>query len=173
MADEIKTLNENIDHLSRDVANVTSRFKVWEELKDDLTPLAKEIFNDFVEKLDKLEKDGVFESIKALLEVVAKFQRSFSAQDIANMGDGLIRLAAIMSRFTKPENLDKLEQMVDTIETYDFGQQEKVSLFKLLKRARRPEVLRGFNHVLNLITLMGQNNKQNQGGQYGTTRVRR
>lgn len=164
MADELKILNENIDHLSRDVADVTSRFKVWEELKDDLAPLAKEIFNDFVEKLDKLERDGVFESLKALLEVLAAFQRSFSSQDIANMGDGLIRLAAIMNRFTKPQNLDKLEQMADTIEAYDFGQQGKVSLFKLVKKARQPEVLRGFNHVLNLVTLMGQNNKQNQGG---------
>lgn len=226
MAEDIQALNQKIDHLTREVVAVTSRFKAWDELKEDLvlfsndafkevinflgevdfhlrgqdflflikkllrnvnnlakmmnqleslmelkedlTPLAKEIFNDLVDRLDKLEKDGLFASVNALLGVLNKLQHSFSPRDIAGMGDGLIRLLKVINRFSRPENLDKLERMADTIESYDFGREEKVSLFKLLKKARQPEVLRGLNHALNLVALMGQDKKK-QGGKNGTT----
>ena len=55
-----------------------------------------------------------------------------------------------VKNFTKPENLAKIENILEEIEKYDFEKKRKVSLFSIFKKLRSKEVLRGADVMLDM-----------------------
>ena len=75
------------------------------------------------------------------------------------MGDSIIRLLKIASRMGKPEYLDKLESVMDIIESGRIQKEKKISLLKIFKKARSKEVLQNIGLTLDYIKAASANTK--------------
>jgi uncharacterized protein YjgD (DUF1641 family) len=156
----LKKLLRNVNNIAKTLAQLESVM----EFKEDITPLVKEIFNDVVEKLDKLERDGVLKSLQSLLQVIVKFNERFSPEDVSRLGDGLIRITAMANRLMTPENLEKFEKTLNEFEKIEFNRSRKVSLLKLLKKMKNPEILRSMDAMLEFAAVFSRLNNINQKG---------
>lgn len=141
----LKKLFRNVNNLNRMMGQLESVV----ELVEDVRPLAKDIFNEFIEKLDGLEKEGVIQSLRSLGQVMKKLHANFTPEEIEDLGDQMMRMVKIGFP-PPPGHLEMLADLRNTIQSYEFRPDEKVSLLKILKKLRRPEVLRNLNMVLDI-----------------------
>lgn len=149
----MKKVMRNIGNFSR----IMDQLQSMTELVEDVSPLAKEIFHDMVEKFQELEKDGLFRSMESALKAMKRLNENFTPEEIEQMGDNHVRLIKISNRFTSSENLDKLEMIAQQLQDLNQEERKKVSLFKILKKARNPEVLQSVDLMLDLaVTLTKQ-----------------
>ncbi len=148
----MKKVLRNIGNFSR----IMDQLQSMTELVEDVSPLAKEIFNDLVEKFQQLEQDGLFRSMESALLAMKRLNENFTPEEIEQMGDNHVRLIKISNRFTSSENLDKLELMAEKLHELNQRERKKVSLFKLLKKARNPEVLQSVDLMLDLAATMAK-----------------
>ena len=155
----IKKLLINVGNFSK----IMDQLQSITELMEDVRPLTKEIFNDIIDKLNNLEKEGLFKYLESFKEIFKKFKENFTPEDIALMGNGSIRLLKLVSRFNKPGNIEKLEKIADIIEEADFKKEEKVSLFKLFKKIRKKEILQNAAFALNFISELSKKNNYSGG----------
>lgn len=148
----IKKVLRNVKNVSR----MMDQLESFTELAEDVAPLAKEMFNDVVERFEQLEKDGLFDSMNSMLAGMKRLNENFSPEEIERMGDNHVRLLKLSNRLATPQNLEKLEKISNEIEQLDFEQKKKVSLFKILKKARQPEVLRSLDLALDIATIISK-----------------
>jgi uncharacterized protein YjgD (DUF1641 family) len=152
----IKQLLRNVKNLSK----MMTQLQGITELAEDLSPLVKEVFNDLVEKFEQLEKEGLFDSLQIFLSGIRRLHRNFSLEEIERMGDNHVRLLRLSNRLATSQNLEKLENITGEIEKMDFKHDEKVSLWKIWKKARKPEVLRSINLVLDIAAIISRQNQK-------------
>jgi len=150
----IKKMLRNIKNISR----LMTQLESITDLAEDLSPLVKEIFTDLVEKFEQLEKDGLFNSLESLMSGMKRLHANFTPEEIERMGDNHVRLLKLSNRLATPQNLEKLEHISAEIEKMYFKKREKVSFFKLFKKARNPEVLRSIDLVFDIAAIISRQN---------------
>jgi len=128
----MKKLLRNVRNLNRVMGQLESAVE-WVE---DVGPLAKDIFNDFVEKLDRLEKQGVFRSLQALGRVLQTLNERFTPEEVEDMG---LRFVEAMSDAKR------------AVDAHELDSRRKVSLMGLFRKMRRPEVLRNMAMLLDIM----------------------
>lgn len=142
----IKKLLRNINNISK----MLDQLQSVNEFLDDLKPLSREIFNDVTDKIYILEQKGILESLKRTFSIIEELSENFEPEDVTNFGKAMVLMLKIAKRVANPENLEKLDKIADEIEKYEYNKNRKVSLFKLLKKAKDPVVLRGFDYALDM-----------------------
>jgi uncharacterized protein YjgD (DUF1641 family) len=145
----IKKLLRNVNNISK----MLDQLQSFVEFSQDLSPLAREIVSDVNEKLFELEQKGILESLRRSLGIIETLSENFEPEDVTNFGNALVLVMRAVKGFTKPENLKKIEGIIKEIEEYDFEQKRKVSLLKLLKKARSKEVLKGTDIMLDFVKI--------------------
>ena len=148
----VKKMLRNVKNLSKMMDQLQSLM----ELAEDVGPLAKDMFNDLVNKFEQLEKDGLFTSLQSMMSGMKRLHDNFTPEQIEQMGDNHVKLLKLSNRLATPENLEKLEKIADEIQKIDFKKREKVSLFKVLRKARNPEVLRSIDLVLDIAAIISK-----------------
>lgn len=148
----LKKVLRNIGNFSR----IMDQLQSMTELVEDVSPLAKEIFNDLVEKFQQFEKDGLFRSMESALLAMKRLNENFTPEEIERMGDNHVRLLKISNRFTTAENLDKLEMIAEQLHDLNQKEKQKTSLFKILKKARNQEVLQSVDLLLDLAAILSK-----------------
>jgi len=147
---------------TRTIADMMDQLQSFTELMEDVTPLAKDMFHDVVLRFEQLEKDGLFNTIETMIKGMKRINANFTPEDIERMGDNHVRLLKLSNKLATPENLEKLERIANEVENIDFKADKKVSLFKVLKKARSQEVLRSLDLVLDIATIISKQDKLNQ-----------
>ena len=142
----IKKTFRNINNISK----LLDQLQSFVEFTEDISPLAREIVDDFITKLHELEKKGILESLRRSIGIVETMSENFEPEDVTNFGNSMVLAMRTVKRFTKPENLDKIEKIIEAIEDYDFEKKRKVSLFSLFRKVRSKEVLRGADVMLDI-----------------------
>jgi len=87
-----------------------------------------------------------------------RLHANFTPEEIERMGDNHVWLLKLSNRLATPQNLEKLEHIAAEVEKIDFKKREKVSLFKLFKKARNPEVLRSIDLVFDIAAIISRQN---------------
>ena len=142
----IKKSFRNINNFSK----ILDQLQSFVEFTEDIGPLAHEIVDDFISKLHELEQKGILESLRRSLGIVETLSENFDPEDVTNFGNSMVLAMRTVKRFTKPENLAKIEKILEEIENYDFEKKRKVSLFSIFRKLRSKEVLRGADVMLDL-----------------------
>lgn len=142
-----KKLLVNVKNISKALDTLSSAI----ELMDDVKPLAKDIFNEVIQKLHMMEKHNFFANVENMMQFPIKWNENFEPNEISNFSDAIIRLAKIGTKLGKPENLDKLAKIADALDSTEFNTTKKVSLFTIIRKARSKEVLNTLNYMLDLI----------------------
>jgi uncharacterized protein YjgD (DUF1641 family) len=157
LAAAVKKLLINIKNIS----GMMDQLQSFTELMEDLSPLAKDMFYDVVERFEQFEKDGLFNSLESVLAGMRRLNSNFSPEEIERMGDNHVRLLKLSNRLATGDNLEKLERIANEVEKIDFERSGKVSLFKVLKKARGQEVLRSLDLLLDIATIISKQKNGN------------
>lgn len=142
----IKKSFRNINNISK----LLDQLQSFVEFTEDIGPLAHEIVDDFISKLHDLEQKGILESLRRSLGIVETLSENFEPEDVTNFGNSMVLAMKTVKKFTKPENLGKIEKILEEIESYDFEKKRKVSLFSIFRKLRSKEVLRGADVMLDM-----------------------
>ncbi len=105
--------------LKKMMRNIKNLHFVLDQMKNliDFTltaePLLKSSVPQAIAYLDDLEQRGVLRLLGTGMEVLKKVGASFSAEELQQTADGMVRLAGILKKLTAPEALDLLERSAE------------------------------------------------------------
>ncbi len=90
----------------RSIRNLTYSLEQMENFIDfwkAMEPLLKSSVPNLIDYLDNLERQGVFRTYTAMLQVRAKVATHYGPEEIAAMGDGFVLILGILKKLSNPE----------------------------------------------------------------------
>ncbi len=151
--------------LLRNVRNITKTFEQFENIKDflnDFSPITRELFIDFMNKLDEYDRKGYFQLMKEFGKVMDNVVVSFSAEDVKNLAENAVTILNTVKNLTQPEMLNAINNALTVYKNLDVDISEKVSVFTLLKELNKPEVKKGLAFGLKFLENLGKQEFHNQ-----------
>jgi hypothetical protein len=143
----------------RNVKNLTFALEQMENLIDfvqTIEPLLKSSVPQLIQYLDELERNGVLRIIQAGLGVRSKIASAYSAEDIDQIGDGLVVLIGLAKRLSDPKARELLDKLAALPSDVDLSQAKEVGPLGLLSAAGRSEVKEGLGVVMELTKALGK-----------------
>lgn len=113
-------------------------------------PLFKSSVPQVISYLDDLEQRGVLRLLGTGMEVLKKVGASYSAEELQQTTDGVVRLAGILKKLTAPEALDLLERSADLPSRVNIAGAQAVGPWGMLRRMGDPQVQQGLGVLLEL-----------------------
>ncbi len=142
----IKKTLRNINNISK----LLDQLQSFVEFSEDIGPLTREIVDDFITKLHELEQKGILESLSRSVGIISTFNENFDPEDVTNFGNSMILAMKTVKKLTTPEKLERIEKIIESVETYDFKKKRKVSIFSLFKKLRSREILNSLDTMLDI-----------------------
>ena len=124
------------------------------ELSEDMQTIGKQIFNQGVQELDRLEREGYFAFAREGWQIVERVVEEFDQEDVRALADNIVTILKTVRNMTQPEIMAIANQSVDAIREAP-AENEKLSMLKLIKEMGSPQVKRGMSRMLNLLKAMG------------------
>ncbi len=156
---QLEDLLEMFKRMLRSVRSITFAMSQLENILDFVTtlePLLKSSVPQLINYLDDLEQRGVFRIINATLGVRAKIATAYSAEDIDQIGDGLVSLLGLAKKLTDPQTLAVLERLSEVPAKLDLATSKDVGPFGLLWACSNKEVKEGLCVLMQLTKVMGK-----------------
>jgi uncharacterized protein YjgD (DUF1641 family) len=113
-------------------------------------PLLKSTVPQMIFYMDDLEKKGVFTLLRSSLEIIKKTAETYTAEDMAQIGDGLVKLLGIFKKLTTPEALELLDRAAEVPSRVDLSRAKPAGAWGLLWAMGNPEVKDGLGVLLEL-----------------------
>jgi len=143
----------------RNVKNLTFALEQMENLIDfvqTIEPLLKSSVPQLIQYLDELERNGVLRIIQAGLGVRSKIASAYSAEDIDQIGDGMVVLIGLAKRLSEPKARELLDKLAALPAGLDLSQAKGVGPMGLLSAAGKSEVREGLGVVMELTKALGK-----------------
>jgi uncharacterized protein YjgD (DUF1641 family) len=154
--DQVQT--RDIFHLGkkllRNVPNLTKTFEQLENLEDfvrDFSPISREMFIDFLHRLDEIDRKGYFGFARELRRGLDNVVSSFSVEDARALSDNLVTILSTVKNLTQPGMLSSLNNALQVYQQLDIRVEEEVSLISLLRELNTPEVKRGLAFAIRFL----------------------
>ena len=100
--------------------------------------------------MDDLEQKGVFNLLRSFFEIIKKTADTYTAEDMAQIGDGLVRLLGTVKKLTTPEALELLERAAEVPSRVDLSHAKPAGAWGMLWAMGNPEVKDGLGVLLEL-----------------------
>ncbi len=113
-------------------------------------PLVKITVPQIIFILDDLEQKGVFRLLNTSLEILKNLSQSFSAEDLKQMGDGMVKLLGVMKKLTEPRAVAFIERAAEIPGRIDPTQAKEVGLFGMIGAMSDREIKQGMGVLLEL-----------------------
>ncbi len=125
------------------------------DLGEELNRLSKPMFNQAVEELDRLEREGYFAFAREGWRIVERVVSEFEEDDVRALADNVVTILKTVRNMTQPEIMALANQSVEAIRETPAAD-ENVSAWKLLKEMGSPQVRKGMARMLNLLKALGE-----------------
>lgn len=145
--------------LLRNVNNITKTFEQLEGMKDfiqDAGPISKELFLDFLNKMDEFDRKGYFEFMKQLGTVIDNVVTTFNADDVKNLAENIGVILTTVKNLTQPDMLSAVNNAVSVYKNLEIDVSEKVTFMSLIRELNKPEVRRGLSFALKFLKNLGE-----------------
>ncbi len=126
------------------------------EFVTDLEPLLKSAVPQTISYLDELEQKGVFRIIKATVDLRSKIAAAYTAEDIEEMGDGLVALLGLAKSLSDPKAIELLEKLSTVPSKVDLDKAEKVGVLGLASAGFNSEIGQGLGVMMELTKAIGK-----------------
>lgn len=156
---QLEDLLHLIKRTLRSVRNLTYALDQLENIIDFITtlePLLNSTVPQVINYLDDLEQRGVFRIINATLGIRAKVAEAYSAEDIEEIGDGLVSLLGLAKKLIDPQTKAFLEKVAEVPAELDLFGCKDVGPFGLLSACHNKEVKQGLGVLIELTKGLGQ-----------------
>jgi uncharacterized protein YjgD (DUF1641 family) len=109
-----------------------------------------------IEYLNDLEESGVFRIIKATYDIRAKIATAYTAEDIEQIGDGLVALLGVAKKLSDPQLATLLENLAEVGAIVDLTKSKDVGPFGFFSACSGPESKRGLGVLIELTKALGK-----------------
>lgn len=113
-------------------------------------PLLKSTVPQIIFYMDDLERKGVFNLLSTSLEIIKKTAETYTTEDMAQIGDGLVKLLGIVKKLTTPEALELLDRAAEVPSRVDLSRAKPAGAWGMLWAMGNPEVKDGLGVLLEL-----------------------
>jgi uncharacterized protein YjgD (DUF1641 family) len=142
-----------IKKVLRNVRNLTYSIDQLKNIIDFVLiaePLLKSTVPQMIFYMDDLEQKGVFTLFRSSMEMIKKTAETYTAEDMAQIGDGLVKLLGIFKKLTTPEALELLDRAAEVPSWVDLSRAKPAGAWGLLWAMGNPEVKNGLGILLEL-----------------------
>ncbi len=143
----------------RNINSITKLFTYMEsanDLFDDLKPLGKQVFDDWMDKLNEMDQKGYFEFASELFKIIDTIVTEFTVEDVVLLRENIVSILLTVKNMTQPEMLNSANNALSFFKKMDIEVEKDISFFQLLKKAREPEVKKGMYFMLEFVKSMAQ-----------------
>jgi uncharacterized protein YjgD (DUF1641 family) len=140
-----------IKKMMRNVRNLDFALDQMKNLIDfalTAEPLLKSSVPQVITFLDDLEQRGVLRLLGTGMEVLKKVGASYSAEDLKQVAEGVVRLAGILKKLAAPGALDLLDRAADLPARVDVSAAQAVGPWGMLRGMGDPQVQQGLGVLL-------------------------
>jgi uncharacterized protein YjgD (DUF1641 family) len=155
VAEQLAKINEKLDRLSLIGDDVGRRMERFDDLKEDLVPIAHGALKIAYRKLHELEQKGALDFVAESGQVAMKIATSFTREDVKLLGVNVVKILQTVRNLTQPEVLDVADRAAAALQEAD-AESSKMGLFKAM---RDPEVRRGMTLLLAVLRELGSGGK--------------
>jgi uncharacterized protein YjgD (DUF1641 family) len=113
-------------------------------------PLLKSTVPQMIYYMDDLEQRGVFTLLRSSMEMIKKTAETYTAEDLSQIGNGLVKLLGIFKKLTTPESLALLDKAAEVPSCVDLSRAKPAGAWGLLWAMGNPEVKNGLGILLEL-----------------------
>jgi uncharacterized protein YjgD (DUF1641 family) len=150
----LKKLLRNTKNINRLLTQMESA----EDLFRDLQPLGKQVFDQWLNTLDNLDKKGYFEFFRESLKIFDTIITSFSLEDVRLLRENITSIILTIKGMTQPEILATIDNALLFFRKMDIEVERDMSYFQILKELKKPEVKQGIVFTLEFIKNMAKSN---------------
>ncbi len=123
------------------------------ELAGEVGEVGGAVFESAITRLDELGRRGYFTFFAGLLEVLDRIVTSFDEEDLRQLGNNVVLILETVKQMTQPEIMLLLQRTARIAREDD--EPATVSLFRLLREMRDPEVKLGLHRAMGLLRGLG------------------
>ncbi len=148
--------------LLRNTRNINELLEHFESIQDlfyDIKPLGKQVFDELLDTLNKLDKKGYFEFFAEGAKILDTVVTSFDVNDIRLLRENITTILLTVKSMTQPEMLSSVINAMGFFQKMDIEIHDDISLWKLWRKANTPEVKKGLAFMLEFVKNMAQNGK--------------
>lgn len=120
-------------------------------LMGEVGALSGDAMRSLIEAMARLEERGYATWAKGGLEVVDRIVTSFDEDDIAALGDNVVLIFETIKEMTQPDVMHMLQRSARLVREDAEQQPPKLSMFRLLREMRDPEVKLGIHRMLTVL----------------------
>jgi uncharacterized protein YjgD (DUF1641 family) len=142
-----------IKKVLRNVRNLTYSIDQLKNIIDFVLiaePLLKSTVPQMIFYMDDLEQKGVFTLLRSSMEIIKQAAETYTAEDMAQIGDGLVKLLGIFKKLTTPEALELLDRAAEIPSCVDLSRAKPAGAWGLLWAMGNPDVKNGLGILLEL-----------------------
>jgi uncharacterized protein YjgD (DUF1641 family) len=143
----------------RSVKHIIFALEQMENIVDFVTtiePLLKSSVPQIINYLDDLEQRGVLRIISSTLDVRAKIATAYSAEDIDQIGDGVVAALSLAKKLSDPKAAQFLEKIAELPAKVDLSGAKPVGPFGMLSALSSKEARQGLGVLMQLTKAMGE-----------------
>lgn len=138
---------------TRLIVDGLDRLESMAELFDETQLLSKQVFNQAVTALDRMEQDGYFTFARGGWRIAARIVTEFGEEDIDALGDNVVTILKTVRNLTQPEIMAMTNNALGALQTDELGEQNP-SMWALLRDLSDPKVRRGMARLLNMVKVL-------------------
>ena len=142
----------------RSVKHIIYSLDQLENIIDFVTtiePVLRLMVPQLIAYLNGLEESGVFRIIKATYDIRAKIATAYTAEDIEQIGDGLVALLGVAKKLSDPQLATLMENLAEVGASVDLAKSKDVGPFGFFSACSGPESKRGLGVLMELTKAMG------------------
>jgi uncharacterized protein YjgD (DUF1641 family) len=155
---QLEDLMAMVKRMLRSVKHITFTLAQLENVVDFITtiePLLKSSVPQIINYLDDLEQRGVLRIITSMLDVRAKIAEAYSADDIDQIGDGVVAALGLVKKLSDPKAVEFLEKFAELPSKVDLAGAKPVGPFGMLGALSSKEARQGLGVLMELTKAMG------------------
>jgi len=138
---------------TRLIVDGLDRLESMAELFDETQLLSKQVFNQAVATLDRMERDGYFTFARGGWRIFERVITEFGEEDIDALGDNIVTILTTVRNLTQPEIMAMTNNALGALQTGAL-EDENPSLWALMRDLSDPKVRRGMARLLNMVKVL-------------------
>ena len=149
-----------IKKILRNTSNISGLIHKLESTIDfieDGKPIGKELFNDLLLKMDKLDRRGYFLFFSETFRVLDNIITSFTIEDIQQLADNVVTILNTVKKLTQPDMLKVMDNAVEVFRNLNVEGVEEYSIWKAARELNTPEMKRGLGFLISFLKNVSKN----------------